>query len=275
LRRSLLYQIGHPEAAAFEALLEEIRLGEELGLHAVWCLPSTGDDGRFEASAPEVWLSAIAARTERIRLGWGLAAMTPPGRPPIRVAEQAATLDLASHGRLDVAFLPESGPEGIDVAEIPDWDEGLRMLVDMWDAPRFSWTSPRFEVPPVDVLPKPVQRPHPPLWLAGWQADHAALAGVAGLGFLDVSGTADEGLARHREAYLEGRSQADAHDLVCEAVFAAALDLEPDERSVQRLGRWESMGIDEAVVRAGPVEGGHAEALGRIRFLASQDASVH
>jgi alkanesulfonate monooxygenase SsuD/methylene tetrahydromethanopterin reductase-like flavin-dependent oxidoreductase (luciferase family) len=275
LKRSLLYQIGDPDGTQFEPLREQILLAEELGLHAIWCLPSLGDEGAFCESAPEVWLSALASCTRRIRLGWGVARMLPPEQPPMRVAEQGATLDLTCHGRLDIVCLPDGDlPRERDEPR-EGWEEGFRMLVHMWDRPAFSWSSARFDVTPVDVLPKPVQKPHPPIWLAGWTLDHAAAAGVAGLGFLDVSGTGDAGLEGHRKAYLDARASADVHDLVCESAFAAALDLPCDEEGVQRLAGWESMGIDQAVLRAGPLEGGHDEALRRIRLLASEDARVH
>ena len=99
-----------------------------------------------------------------------LSELLPPERPPMRVAEQGASLDLASEGRLEVALLPEG-----ELSE--DWAEGYRMIVDMWDAPTFSWGSERFEVRPIDVVPKPHQKPHPALWLVGWSDDHARAAG--------------------------------------------------------------------------------------------------
>jgi alkanesulfonate monooxygenase SsuD/methylene tetrahydromethanopterin reductase-like flavin-dependent oxidoreductase (luciferase family) len=149
------------------------------------------------------------------------------------------------------------------------------MLVDMWDSPRFSWTSSRFTVQPVDVVPKPVQRPHPPLWLAGWSAEHATRAGEGGLAYLDISGAPDDGLVLHRDAYTEARAGADPNDLVSTGMFGIAVDLESSPDAIDRLIRWEDLGIDEVVLRAGPLEGGHAEACERIRFLASEDARVH
>jgi alkanesulfonate monooxygenase SsuD/methylene tetrahydromethanopterin reductase-like flavin-dependent oxidoreductase (luciferase family) len=266
VKRSLLYQVGSSEQLPFEAVFEQAELAESSGLEAIWCFPSAGAAGDFRESAPAIWLAALARRTERIRLGWGLAAMTPPVDPPIRIAEQAASLDLASRGRLELGLVPDGELRMDDSAP---WDEGVRMLVDMWDAPAFSWTSPRFDVKPVDVLPKPVQRPHPPLWLAGWSPEHAVRAGEAGFAFLDLSGATDEFLAQHFEAYTEARSGADPNDLVSVALFAVAADLDPGDQATKRLARWEKLGIDQAVLRAGPIEGGHAQALERIRFLAA------
>jgi hypothetical protein len=149
------------------------------------------------------------------------------------------------------------------------------MLVDMWDAPRFSWTSARFSVQPIDVVPKPAQQPHPPLWLAGWSASHATRAGEGGLAFLDISGATDETLVLNRDAYTEARAGADPDDLVSMGSYGIAVDFEPSPEGVERLIRWQDLGIDQVVVRAGPLDGGHVEACERIRFLASEDASVH
>jgi alkanesulfonate monooxygenase SsuD/methylene tetrahydromethanopterin reductase-like flavin-dependent oxidoreductase (luciferase family) len=260
------------DTLAFDALLEEVQLAEELGIDTVWCFPAAGAEGTFSDGAPSIWLSALASRTERIRLGWGLAAMTPPSHPPMRVAEQAASIDLASKGRLEVAFLPDGELAGQDAEA---WDEGVRMLVDMWDTPTFSWTSPRFTVLPVDVVPKPTQHPHPPLWLAGWSGDHATLAGQGGFAFLDVSGGSDQTLVLHRDLYTEARSGADPHELVSAGLYGIAAELDSTPAEVDRLIRWEDLGIDHVVIRAGPLEGGHAEACERIRFLTSEDARIH
>lgn len=271
MKRSLLYQVGGPEGADFETLGREVALAEELGVDTVWCFPTTAEDGSFAGSAPVIWLAGLASRTERVRLGWGVAGQVPPARPPLRVAEQAATLDLASAGRLDVALLPEALLE----EDGTDWQEGYRMLVDMWDAPSFSWGSPRFEVRPVDVVPKPLQRPHPPLWLAGWSVAHARAAGRGGLGYLDVSGAEDDRLEVHRDAYGEGRAEAEPEDLVCVHAFGALGDLEPGEAGAERLAAWEALSIDHAILRAGPLPGGHADAVERIRALTVGASDVH
>lgn len=273
MKRSILYQIGSDEVPELEMFVEEVLLAEELAIDTVWCFPAAGENGEFRDGALAIWLSALANRTERIRLGWGMAAMTPPSVPPIRVAEQVAVIDLASSGRLDVGFLPndESGDE-----DLGKWDEGLRMLVDMWDRPKFSWTSERFTVQPIDVVPKPVQHPHPPLWLAGWSAAHAVRAGEGGLAFLDLSGATDETLILHRDAYLKARAGIDdPSGLVSMGCYGIAVELESATGNADRLIEWENLGIDEVVVRVGPLEGGHLEACRRIRFLASEEAQIH
>jgi alkanesulfonate monooxygenase SsuD/methylene tetrahydromethanopterin reductase-like flavin-dependent oxidoreductase (luciferase family) len=288
LRRGLLYQLGQREAGLLERLVEEVSLAEELGLESVWCLPESGEAGDFRLGAPEFWLAALAGRTQRIRLGWGLAGMTPPERPPIRTAEQAASLDLACGGRLDLALVPSVSvgvagseaeepvsPSDFDPGDPPHWDEGVRMLVEMWDQPSFSWTSDRFEVLPIDVLPKPAQRPHPPVWLVGWSVTHAGRAGRAGLGFLDVSGGVDDALEMHRDEYARTRSEADPNDLVCASAYAAVLGAESVARTAERLMHWESLGFDQAVLRVDPLDEESKTTRGRIRVLAGETGRVH
>lgn len=272
MKRSLLYQVGPVEALEFETLLEEVLLAEKLGIDTVWCFPSAGPSGDFREGAPVIWLAALARQTDTIRLGWGFAEMTPPSHPPMRIAEQAASIDLASKGRLEIALLPDGELIADDAAA---WDEGVRMLVEMWDTPTFSWTSPRFQVMPVDVVPKPVQRPHPPVWLAGWSVEHATRAGAGGLAFLDISGAPDDTLILHRDAYTVARAGIDPDLLVSMGMLAIAVDLDPGPEAVDRLMRWEELGLDEVIVRAGPLDGGHVEACERIRVLASEDDQIH
>ena len=287
--RGLFYQVGPLSPARFEELAKEVALAEGLGLDAVWCLPMTDADGGFRGSAPEIWLAGLAGVTKSIRLGWGVPGVWPPAVAPVREAEQAATLDVACGGRLDVAVLPEvadrarSEPDAdADAppeppASMEDFDEGIRMWVEMWAPATFSWTSKRLSVPAIDVVPKPVQRPHPPLWLVGWSADHADRAGRAGLGFLDVSGGGYEIWCAHRECYVAARGEANPEDLVCVSVYAVAADPPEDFRADaggdESVRDWleelEAIGIDQVVLRAGPLDGGHAEACRRIQWLAN------
>ena len=280
MKRALLYQVGEADGLDFEGLAAEVLLAEELGVETVWCFPASGESGRLDGSAPEVWIAGLAARTTTIRLGWGRAGLLPPTRPPLRVAEQVATLDVSSAGRIELALVPDGeldAAAGSGAAS--DWQEGVRMLVDMWDSPRFSWQSDRFEVKPVDVVPKPVQRPHPALWLAGWSSDHARAAGRGGLGYLDLSGAAEEALEVARDAYSEGRAEVAPEDLVSVEVFGVVADLEPGEAAQERLRAWETMGVDQAILRlgAGLGSGDAAQkaAQARIRFLTDATEALH
>ncbi len=277
MRRSILFQVGGDDAPGLEALVEQVRLAEQLGLDAVWCFPVAGETGRLDGSAPEIWLAVLAEHTQRIGLGWGRAGLLPAQRPPLRVAEQAASLDVASDGRLELALLPDAAyltdsasPSGDET----DWQEGYRMLVGMWEAGPFAWRSARFGLGPIDVVPKPVQRPHPPLWLAGWSDEHARAAGRGGLGYLDVSGAADDGLEVALDAYRGGRGEAEPEDLVSVEAFAVVADLVPGEAAQERLAAWEALGVDQAIARVGPAEGRRDATPATIRFLAGADPAA-
>lgn len=285
MARGLFYQPGPLSPARFEALVREVALAESLGLRRVWCLPTIGDDGDFRGGAPSVWLAGLAGKTREIRLGWGVPGLWPPGEPPVREAEQGATLDGACGGRLDIALLPAL-VAGED-REGP-LDEGLRMFVEMWAPATFSWASPRFAVPPIDVVPKPVQRPHPPVWLVGWSGSHAFAAGRAGMGFVDVSGGGFEVWEASRDGYVAGRAEARADDLVCESAFAVGIDwpvdpevgraggrgpgeaASPDGARAARdlLSGLEAIGIDDVLLRGSALEDDHELTCRRIRWFA-------
>lgn len=265
--------------------MREVALAESLGLRRVWCLPTIGEDGGFRGGAPSIWLAGLAGKTRDIRLGWGVPGLWPPGEPPVREAEQGATLDGASGGRLDIALLPEVGAREEPGGRL---DEGLRMFVDMWAPATFSWTSPRFSVPPIDVVPKPVQRPHPPLWLVGWSGTHAFEAGRAGMGFVDVSGGGFEVWEASRDCYVTGRAEARADELVCEAVFAVGVDWPGDPEAGSGAGRspvaeagpdgtrtardllagLEAIGIDDVLLRGSTLADDHEQTCRRIRWFA-------
>ena len=287
MERGLFYQPGPLTLARFEALVREVSLAESLGLRSVWCLPTIGEDGGFQGGAPSIWLAGLAGTTRDIRLGWGVPGLWPPGEPPVREAEQGATLDGACGGRLDVAVLPDLGAAAEACAAGPV-DEGVRMFVEMWAPATFSWTSPRFSMPPIDVVPKPLQRPHPPLWLVGWSASHAFEAGRAGLGFFDVSGGGFEVWEASRDCYVAGRAESRADELVCEAVFAVGVDwpADPEAGTGTRRGPrgeaspegeaaardlmagLEAIGLDHVLLRGSTLEDDHEQTCRRIRWFA-------
>jgi len=93
--------------------------------------------------------------------------------------------------------------------------------------------------------------------------------------FVDLSGAPDEMLEIHRDAYSESRAEADPLTLVCVHAYGVASDLEPGDASLERLERWEALGFDEAIVRAGPLDGREGQAVERIRFLSGAESGVH
>jgi hypothetical protein len=95
------------------------------------------------------------------------------------------------------------------------------------------------------------------------------------MAFLDISGGTDESLVLNRDAYTEARASAEADDLLSMGMVAVAVELDSLAEGDRCFEAWEDLGIDEIIVRTRPLEGGHAEAKERIRFLANGTTDVH
>jgi alkanesulfonate monooxygenase SsuD/methylene tetrahydromethanopterin reductase-like flavin-dependent oxidoreductase (luciferase family) len=138
-----------------------------------------------------LFLAAVSQRTKNIRLGHGIVQMPFEINNPIRVAERVATLDLLSDGRVEFGAgrgtIPmEMEGFGVDPEKTrEDLVEALTMLPKIWTEPVFSWDG-KMKVPPRTIVPKPFQKPHPPMWMAAtqpWSVEFAAQNGLGLLGF--------------------------------------------------------------------------------------------
>ncbi len=181
------------ELRAYQQALEQIELADELGFDQVWEVEHHFLEEYSHSSAPEVFLAAAAARTKRIRIGQGIAVCLPPMNHPARIAERAAALDLISGGRLEFgtgrsATWTEVGAFGIDPDSTKEmWDEVIRAIPKMWTEEEFEWKGKYFTFPPRNVLPKPIQDPHPPMWVAVSSPETAVQAAERGIGMLGVT----------------------------------------------------------------------------------------
>ena len=195
---------------AYMESLEQIKLADEVGFDYVWEVEHHFLGEFSISSAPEVFLSAVSQHTKRIRIGHGVVLLPFGYNHPIRVAERAAVLDIMSNGRLDLgtgrsATAYEMEPFGVDPeSNRAEWDEAVRMIPKMWTQDEFSWKSDNFDIPTRNVVPKPVQKPHPPIWMAGTQPSSALLAAERGLGFLHFSYTDPVALDEKIQKYREG-----------------------------------------------------------------------
>jgi alkanesulfonate monooxygenase SsuD/methylene tetrahydromethanopterin reductase-like flavin-dependent oxidoreductase (luciferase family)/putative sterol carrier protein len=141
-----------------------------------------------------VFLAAASQRTKRIRLGHGIVQIPPPFNHPARVAERIATLDLVSGGRVDFgtgesSSQAELGGFGVDrMTKREQWDEALDAITRMFaEEPFAGYEGEFFSMPPRNVIPKPKQKPHPPLWVACSRRETILLAARKGIGALSFS----------------------------------------------------------------------------------------
>jgi alkanesulfonate monooxygenase SsuD/methylene tetrahydromethanopterin reductase-like flavin-dependent oxidoreductase (luciferase family) len=174
--------------------LEQIELADSLGFDYVWEVEHHFLEEYSHSSAPEVFLAAASQRTRRIRLGHGIVQLPPNFNHPARVAERIATLDLLSSGRVEfgtgeASSEAELGGFGVDRSKKRDqWTEAIdviaRMLV---EEPFAGHVGDAINVPPRNVVPKPLQKPHPPLWVACSRRETIHLAATKGIGALSFS----------------------------------------------------------------------------------------
>ena len=181
------------ERRVYEGALEQVRVADALGFDTVWAVEHHFLEEYSHCSAPELFLTACAMQTTRIRVGHGAVVCVPAMNHPVRVAERAAVLDILSGGRLELGTARSSTWTELGGFEIdPDttkktWDEYVRVLPKMWTQERFAWDGVSFSMPERSILPKPVQVPHPPLWVTVTSPGTELDAADRGLGCLGVA----------------------------------------------------------------------------------------
>jgi alkanesulfonate monooxygenase SsuD/methylene tetrahydromethanopterin reductase-like flavin-dependent oxidoreductase (luciferase family) len=212
-------QIADPtaakEAQTFHDCAEQAVLADELGYHCVWEVEHHGLYEYSHSSAPEVFLSFVAARTRRIRLGHGVTLLPFRYNHPIRIAERVATLDILSGGRVNwgsgkSSSLVEQVAFENEIPKLHDqWLEAVEMIPRMWAADIFEHKGKFFQVAPIQIVPKPVQKPHPPMFAACSSPDSAAKVGRLGLGALNFAFGSDDFLTQkvidYRRAIAEAK----------------------------------------------------------------------
>jgi alkanesulfonate monooxygenase SsuD/methylene tetrahydromethanopterin reductase-like flavin-dependent oxidoreductase (luciferase family) len=200
LKFGLIFELSVPrpfeqgiERQVYMNSLEQAKLADELGFDQVWAVEHHFMEEYSHCSAPDLFLTAVAMQTEKIRVCHGISVCVPEFNPVIRFAERAAVLDVLSNGRVEVGTGRSStwtelggfrvSPESTKLT----WDEYLRIIPKMWTQERFSYEGPVLSMPERAILPKPVQKPHPPLWVAVTSPGTEIDAGERGLGSLGVS----------------------------------------------------------------------------------------
>jgi alkanesulfonate monooxygenase SsuD/methylene tetrahydromethanopterin reductase-like flavin-dependent oxidoreductase (luciferase family) len=187
------------ELRLIQEALDQVELADRLGVEFAWEVEHHFLEEYSHSSAPEVFLAAASQRTKQIRLGHGIVLMPPGYNHPARVAERIAMLDLVSKGRVEFgtgesASRMELEGFGIDPTKKKEmWEEAVAQVALMLSqSPYPGHEGKHFAMPPRDVLPKPVQKPHPPMWLACSNRQMIHRAAELGLGaltfaFVDVA----------------------------------------------------------------------------------------
>jgi alkanesulfonate monooxygenase SsuD/methylene tetrahydromethanopterin reductase-like flavin-dependent oxidoreductase (luciferase family) len=201
VRFGIFYELQLPrpwgadsEAQLLRESLEQVELADRLGFDYVWAVEHHFLEEYSHSSAPEVFLAAASQRTERIRLGHGIVNVMPAVNHPARIAERIATLDLVSGGRVEFGTGESSSAAELGGFLVERehkraiWHEAVdavtRMLV---EEPFAGFDGEFIQMPPRNVVPKPQQRPHPPLWVACTRRETIQLAARAGIGALSFS----------------------------------------------------------------------------------------
>jgi alkanesulfonate monooxygenase SsuD/methylene tetrahydromethanopterin reductase-like flavin-dependent oxidoreductase (luciferase family) len=203
------------EYEAYRNVIEQAVLGEEAGFHSFWTVEHHFLEEFSHCSNPEVLYGAIAARTKTMRLGFGVRLLPKPYNHPIRSAESAAVLDLISNGRVEFgtgrsstrAELEGFGINPHDTREM--WAEALEHIVGAWTNEYYQANGKYWHMgAPRRVQPKPLQKPHPPLWGATSSPDGHREVGRRGLGLCSFTvGVPPEDLAERLQLYRQGLAE--------------------------------------------------------------------
>jgi len=217
MKFGLFYELQVPtpwaadaELDVYQNALAQVELADRLGYDYVWEVEHHFLEEYSHSPAPEVFLAACSQRTRNIRLGHGVMLMAPKYNHPARAAERIAVLDLVSSGRVEwgtgesATALEMHGFE-IDPAEkTPMWQEAAEQAANMLAmTPYPGFRGRYFAMPCRNIVPKPVQKPHPPMWLACSRRESIHRAARLGLGALAFAFVEPEQAAQWVREYYD------------------------------------------------------------------------
>jgi luciferase family oxidoreductase group 1 len=174
-------------AQVFRETIEQIQWAEELGYDEVWLAEHHFSEYGIGGSLPVV-AGAVARETTRIRIGTAVSIL--PFQHPVHLAEDWATVDVLSNGRLDIGlgrgYQPtEFAGFGVGMSDATDrFVESIDIMRKAWTEDSFSYAGKVYQIDQLAVHPRPVQQPHPPLYVAALQPTSYERVGRLGLGVL-------------------------------------------------------------------------------------------
>ena len=182
------------EQLMMEEHLQLVEAADKVGIHCVWVTEHHFLEEYCHASAPEIFLAAASQRGKNIRLGHGIVHLPPNINHPARTAERVASLDCISNGRVELGTGESSSVAELDGFRVDpgtkreQWLESFEVLIGcLADTPFTGFDGKYISMPPRNVVPKPVQKPHPPAWVACTRRSTVDLAARSGIGALSFS----------------------------------------------------------------------------------------
>jgi len=196
------------DSDAFAQGLAQVEDAERWGLDAIWLAEIHQQANRSVLSAPMTVASAIAARTSRIKIGTAVQVL--PLCHPLRLAEESATVDQISRGRLLLGVGRSGNPRAYAAYGVP-YSESRERFYETLDILKLAWTQPSFSYEgkfhsfnEARAVPRPYQQPHPPIRIAGASEDTFPVLGKLGYPlFVAVRSGSLAGLAPDLKAYRE------------------------------------------------------------------------
>ena len=223
---------GKSEAQAFDEGFELVDCAERWGLDAVW-LAELHMTARGVVSSPTAIASAIAARTRHLKIGTAVQVL--PLCHPLRIAEETATIDHVSHGRLIFGvgrsgFARTYAAYGVPYAESRErFREVLEVIELAWTQPTFSFSGTYYQFKDVGLVPRPYQQPHPPIRVAATSPDTFPAIGKLGYAIFAASrlGTLSElrpNISEYRRAYTDNGHSGEGQVFLRVPVYVAATE---------------------------------------------------
>jgi len=237
---------GQTHAQVYANTLDECRLAEQLGFDMVW-LAEHHFSPYGIAPSLAVLAAAIARETRRVRIG--TAVVIAPFAHPLRIAEEWAMVDILSGGRIEFGLGRGYQPAefrglGVSMERTREqFDESLEVIRRAWTEERVSFAGEFYHVREVCVLPKPVQRPHPPLWTAAVSPDTYVLAGRRGLRILTSPAFTPFDILRrnydgYRQAYREAHGSDAGADICLNKIIHVAESSRQAREDLREPIRW-------------------------------------
>jgi len=223
MKFGMLYEMETPrpwnalsEYNIYWQALAQIELADRIGVDYVWEVEHHFLEEYSHSSAPEVFYGAVSQRTKNIRIAHGVRLLPFNFNNPIKVAEQAAVLDIMSNGRMELGTGRSTTAQELDGFGV-DYDrtrqevrEALEIIVKAWTEEILEFDGKLMKIPPRRVVPKPIQKPHPPMWMACVAPESYEMAGDRGLGALSFSLNFDHvqnSLQAHKAAFAKRSDQ--------------------------------------------------------------------